>query len=784
MTRTIHLIVGPKQHGVPRHGELIASALGHDVVRAGSPDEVDPELLRGADVIHLPYTDRVFARSCEDSATIFRTLVDPMIERGQAVSVTLHDLPGDDSPLETRRRAAYRQVVAAARGVVVNSHLELFRLDRLDAGTALAAGKSVSQTRSRRRIPLPVIVETSAELPPDGPPGSEVVVLGFVFPDRGYEHTIAELPEGMALLALGGPAVGHEALPAELAALARSADRSMTTTGFVPDHDLAARLAAAGVPVAPNRRVAASGSISTWIGHGRRPLVPDTPYSQELSRDWPDTLTIYDADQPGSLRQAIEWARADPARTRLDPAVLRGPRLAEVAAAYADHFEAMAPDEAMAIGQGRWIVPGNRWDLLDGREPVELPRVSVVIPYFKAQNQLDRVLAALAAQHYPLERVQVVVADDGSPESPTLDRAGGLTTVLVRQDDRGFRAAAARNLGTSAADGEIVLFLDQDTIPEPDYVRHLVRLPTLLPDALTVGRRRHTDFRVHPPVELNEPGWLVEAYRSSGDLLTVDQRSYRFVISAVMALHRDLFGELGGFNEEFTSYGGEDWEFAHRAYVAGAVFAHVPDAVAWHDGPDWAGRVAANNEPVFKNAEALALARLLPDPVARGGGQWMPYPAAVLRLHTDDPAAVLATARSAFGSGADCGIWLDDSVLADSFGDGRIAGGPIPDEVLARATVRADLAASDLSELPELVAQTIRTGRLRIPAGVFTSSRAERRARRWAATTPTADLVTALFGQRDLAGPKSYETVDLAHELKQTHQHARSRQNLGHDSGA
>ncbi len=125
----------------------------------------------------------------------------------------------------------------------------------------------------------------------------------------------------------------------------------------------------------------------------------------------------------------------------------------------------------------------------------------------------------------------------------------------------------------------------------------------------------------------------------------------------MFGLHRDLFAELGGFCEDFDGYGGEDWELAHRAWVAGAVLAHVPEAVAWHDGPDWAGR-GDPDERRHKNAETVALTRLLPDPVSRGGGQWLPYPAVAVRCRHRRPAAALATARSAFAGDADCGVWL------------------------------------------------------------------------------------------------------------------------------
>lgn len=263
----------------------------------------------------------------------------------------------------------------------------------------------------------------------------------------------------------------------------------------------------------------------------------------------------------------------------------------------------------------RWVV-GNRWDSLDGIHPDPLPTVSVIVAHYDQPGQLARTLHALAAQDYPQELLQIIVADDGSPDEP--DVPDGVT--LVRQEDLGFRLAAVRNLGVRASSGEVLCFLDADTTPEPGYVRALSRLPALLPEAVVVGRRRHADLSaVAPDVpivqaaagrELPEPAWLAEAYARSGDLLDSDDRSYRFVIGAVIACTRRMFDEVGGFDETFTSYGGEDWEWAHRMWQAGAVFAHVPDAVAWHDGPEWADREGSGMDRA--NAQTLRMQSIIP----------------------------------------------------------------------------------------------------------------------------------------------------------------------------
>jgi GT2 family glycosyltransferase len=747
----LHLVIGPAEHGVVRHAVAVAKACGDELLQSGSPG--DCAVPGGFDLVHVPYTDRLFGSTAEASADAFDRVAQLVLASGATLSTTLHDVPSGDSALSRRRRLAYTRVVARANGLVVASNAELADAEALD-----------DRARARCVIPLPVAAPASSRCVPTG---SDVAVLGFVYPDRGYEQVIASLPASMGITALGRAADGHEDLAETLCRTALRAGRTWEMTGFLSDEALRLRLQSVAVPVAPNRRTGASASIATWLEHGRRPLVPVSAYTRELDIRWPGTLRLYDADSPTALRSAIEEARSNPALTLLEAGIRAGATEAEVADEYRAHFAACARPAVVSLGANQYVVPDNRWDLLAEHQPDSAPTVSVVIPYYNAPEQLRLVLHALTLQSHPAAKLEVIVADDGSALPPSIDAAADLSIRVVRQEDRGFRAAAARNLGAAAADGEVLLFLDADTVPEPDYVARMVNLPALSSDALVVGRRRHADLRnwkpadltdwlchgSSAPVELTEPQWLRDGYRWSRNLLDIDARSYRYVISAVLGLRRELFHEIGGFCEEFTSYGGEDWELAHRAYCAGALFKHVPTAVAWHDGPEWAER-AIDREAV-KAAETLMLQRLLPDPVARGGGQWLPYPSIVIRMNATEPGQVRSSAESAFASGTDCAIWLTGAgaaSVAAQLKDPRVQSAPVPADALRRCLFLMDLTGPvDFAALPALLELAASSGELRSPQGRIRATRALSRGRRHAAAFGgSVDVaLQSLFGRRD-----------------------------------
>ncbi|PNL18706.1 glycosyltransferase [Micrococcus sp. FDAARGOS_333] len=258
-----------------------------------------------------------------------------------------------------------------------------------------------------------------------------------------------------------------------------------------------------------------------------------------------------------------------------------------------------------------------------------MTEVSVVVPYYEDQDGLERLLAALARQTMPAQRFEVVVADDGSSRPPRIPDGLPFGVQVVRQADLGFRASAARALGARAAAGRVLAFLDGDMIPEPGYLEAACALPLADPEAVVVGRRRHVDpsavesgwapgADLPAGAELEEPAWLIDGYAQTKDLRRADATSYRFVISAVLTVARQVYEEAGGFDPSFVGYGGEDWELASRLWRCGARLRHVREAVAWQFGEDFGGREDPVRARRVKNAEAMTLAGKIAAPTARG----------------------------------------------------------------------------------------------------------------------------------------------------------------------
>jgi glycosyltransferase involved in cell wall biosynthesis len=102
--------------------------------------------------------------------------------------------------------------------------------------------------------------------------------------------------------------------------------------------------------------------------------------------------------------------------------------------------------------------------------------VSVIIPTYNRRERLSRVLDGLVRQSVPRGSFEVVVVDDGSADGTAEWLAASTFPFPVRalrQENRG--PSAARNAGIEAARGDLVLFLDDDVVPEPQLIEEHLR---------------------------------------------------------------------------------------------------------------------------------------------------------------------------------------------------------------------------------------------------------------------------------------------------------------------
>lgn len=233
-----------------------------------------------------------------------------------------------------------------------------------------------------------------------------------------------------------------------------------------------------------------------------------------------------------------------------------------------------------------------------------LKNVSVVIPHYKNLAILENTIASLTLQTYPLELIEVVVADDGSEED--LSHLASMFELyfpvkVLLHKRLGHRVATMRNNAIRVASHEVILSLDCDALCPPGVVAAHLKWFHVSDEVATIGPRRFVDTAGLTHVDVLRD---FEAIMDLPDIRSIsntsksgfaDKRGPEFNIIKQHPFPSNCFHgvnvaytrlrafQVGLWDESFNGNPNyEDIEFGHRLWTSGAFLVYVPEAQVLH----------------------------------------------------------------------------------------------------------------------------------------------------------------------------------------------------------
>jgi len=212
------------------------------------------------------------------------------------------------------------------------------------------------------------------------------------------------------------------------------------------------------------------------------------------------------------------------------------------------------------------------------------PRVSIVIPVF---NKIDYTSACLRslAEHAGRIPFEIIVVDDASAQA-TAQRLADIDGIRVVRNEANLGFIGSCNAGAAIAQGELLLFLNNDTRVTPGWLEALVRCLDEAPAAGLVGARL-----IYPDGRLQEAGGIVFSDASGwnyGRFEDPDDPQYAFLrevdycSGAAILLRTELFRRLGGFDARYTPAYYEDTDLAFAVRAAGYKVYYEPASTVVH----------------------------------------------------------------------------------------------------------------------------------------------------------------------------------------------------------
>lgn len=211
-------------------------------------------------------------------------------------------------------------------------------------------------------------------------------------------------------------------------------------------------------------------------------------------------------------------------------------------------------------------------------------KVSVIIPNWNGRDLLEDCLKSLRKQIF--RDYEIIVVDNNSTDGSLCFIKQNFPETITIKLNKNYGFAKAINEGVRASKSEYVVFLNNDTEVEPQWLRNLVKTADSHREMASVGskilnfyKRKMIDgvgLLVNDVGQARSLGWNEEDHGQ------FEQKQPIFGATAGAALfRREIFIKVGMFDESYFMYSEEvDWAF--RAQFLGFKSILCPDAIVYH----------------------------------------------------------------------------------------------------------------------------------------------------------------------------------------------------------
>ena len=217
--------------------------------------------------------------------------------------------------------------------------------------------------------------------------------------------------------------------------------------------------------------------------------------------------------------------------------------------------------------------------------------ISVIICTYNRQDYILEAIDSLKNQTLPKENFETIVVDNNSP-----DETEKLVLTYIKNHpgfniryylERQQGASYARNAGAAMAKSNLLVFMDDDAVAEPDYLQNILSFYKTHPNISGLGGR------IIPRYIPAEPKWmsyyvssLVGNFDYSKNVTEFEPGKYP--LESNMIVRKDDFDLVGGFNTALPGVkgtlriGGEGKDFFLKLQKAGRRIFYDPNIIVHH----------------------------------------------------------------------------------------------------------------------------------------------------------------------------------------------------------
>lgn len=208
--------------------------------------------------------------------------------------------------------------------------------------------------------------------------------------------------------------------------------------------------------------------------------------------------------------------------------------------------------------------------------------ISVIVPTFNSQTTLPALLNSLINQTH--DEYEIIIVDDCSSDNTSKIITKYNTKYIRLKKNSG--PAVCRNLGAKAAVGDILAFTDSDCIVDSNWLSNINRY-FLNGDCEAIMGRLIINPSDYLGDSISALGFPAGGSLGFDKVWKVDNNGFTSSLSSCnCAIKKNVFNDLGGFDETFPYAGGEDSFLAYSLVQSGFRIKYCPDIIVYHEARD------------------------------------------------------------------------------------------------------------------------------------------------------------------------------------------------------
>ena len=217
--------------------------------------------------------------------------------------------------------------------------------------------------------------------------------------------------------------------------------------------------------------------------------------------------------------------------------------------------------------------------------------VSIVIPHWNNVDVLSECLESISNTNF--ENFETIVVDNASTDNSVASVRSNYPNVKLIENDKNYGYAGGCNIGAEAASGDFLIFLNNDTVQEKDWISNLIKtinsddkIAAVQPKILNYydrnvfdyagGSGGHMDIYCFPFAR-----GRIFSFQENDEGQYNNKEKCFWSSGTCFMVRRELFQKAGGFDESFFAHM-EEIDLCWRLYAMGFEVWVEPNSVVYH----------------------------------------------------------------------------------------------------------------------------------------------------------------------------------------------------------